>query len=78
MIMNWINSGFIKNLKHNEMLNPLVQAWQNGSASAAYTPGHATVFAVTYRYLTIQIPLEKWFFVYYVTSREMFSTRFVQ
>ena len=25
----------IENLKHNEMLDPLGQAWQNGSASAA-------------------------------------------
>ena len=28
-------SSLIENLKHNEMLDPLGQAWQNGSASAA-------------------------------------------
>ena len=33
----------IENLKHNEMLDPLGQAWQNGSASAAKTPDRATV-----------------------------------
>ena len=33
----------IENLKHNEMLDPLGQAWQNGCTSAAKTPGRATV-----------------------------------
>ena len=28
-------SDTIENLKHNEMLDPLGQAWQNGSDSAA-------------------------------------------
>ena len=31
------------NLKHIKMLDPLGQAWQYGSASAAQTPGLATV-----------------------------------
>ena len=32
-----------ENLKHNKMLGPLGQAWQNGSASAVYTLGRAIV-----------------------------------
>ena len=31
------------NLKQNKMLDPLGQAWQNGSDSAAQTAGSATV-----------------------------------
>ena len=33
----------IENLKHNEMLDPLGQAWQNDSALAAKKPSRATV-----------------------------------
>ena len=33
----------IENLNNNEILDPLGQAWLNGSASAAKTPGRATV-----------------------------------
>ena len=32
-----------ENLKHNKMLNPFGQAWQNGNALAAQTPGRAAV-----------------------------------
>ena len=33
----------IENLKHSEMLDPLGQAWQNGSALAAKTIGRVAV-----------------------------------
>ena len=33
----------IENLKHCKMLDPLGQAWQNGNALAAQTPGRTTV-----------------------------------
>ena len=33
----------IENLKHNKMLDPLYQAWQNGNALAARKPGRSTV-----------------------------------
>ena len=33
----------IENQKHNKMLDPLGQAWQNGSALAALTLGRAIV-----------------------------------
>ena len=33
----------IENLKHKKMIDPLGQAWQNGSALAARKPGHTTV-----------------------------------
>ena len=33
--MDSIQKSAIENLKDNEMLDPLGQAWQNGSASAA-------------------------------------------
>ena len=34
---------YIENLKHTKMLDPLGQAWQNGSALAAKTPGRVAV-----------------------------------
>ena len=33
----------MENLKHNKMLDPLGQAWQNGSALAAKTIGRVAV-----------------------------------
>ena len=42
-MIDWIPLLVIENLKHSEMLDPLDQAWQTGSALAAYIPGRVAV-----------------------------------
>ena len=37
------NTKLVENLKHNEMLDPWAQAWQNSSALDAQTPGRVAV-----------------------------------